>query len=397
MKIRTPHYYKDFKCIAEECTDTCCAGWDVDVDKASYKYYKTVKGAFGKRLKSVMVPSEDGGCTFTLNNGRCPFLNDMNLCDLYTELGEDKLCETCAEFPRFINEYGNVREIGIAPSCKTAGELIFNYKGRLTFDMEDDGKPVTDYNDIDGFLYMQLLRAREIAYDIVQDEDFTLDECCILLLDYACRMQKHMDKERDELIENVVYAFMEKDYRKKALDRAGRKYSARSSGSNSCHACISRYFDEFKGMEVINPDWYRYLDIQKEFAGKCAADGGEKYYRQSYAEFDEYYKDREFEYRQLLMYYVYRYFLDSVYDYNLVLKVKNGIIGYIVLKHLDVAAWRHNNNTLEKEEQIDIAHLYSRQFEHSYTNFEKYSEMFGRKRCYSISSLMMLLGLGRYE
>jgi len=391
MKIRTPHYYKDFKCIAGACTDTCCAGWDVDVDRASYKYYKSVKGAFGKYLKSVMVPAEDGGCTFILNNGRCPFLNDMNLCDLYTELGEDKLCETCAEFPRFINEYGNVREIGIAPSCKTAGELIFNYRGRLTFDMEDDGKPVTDYNDIDGFLYMQLLRAREIAYDIIQDEAFTPDECCILLLDYACRIQKHIDKERDELIENVVYAFMEKDYRRKALDRARRKYSARENGSNSRSACISRYFEEFKGMEVINPDWYRYLDIQKEFAGKCAAGGGEKYYLQSYAEFDEYYKDREFEYRQLLMYYIYRYFLNSVYDYNLVLKVKNGIIGYIVLKQLDVAAWRHNNNVFEKEEQIDIAHLYSRQFEHSYTNFEKYSEMFGRKQCYSISSLMRLL------
>lgn len=417
MKIRTPQYYKDFKCIAGACTDTCCAGWDVDVDKDSYKYYKTVKGAFGKRLKSVMVPSEDGGCTFTLNNGRCPFLNEKNLCDLYTELGEDKLCETCAEFPRFINEYGNVREIGIAPSCKTAGELIFNFKDRLTFDMEDDGKPVASYNDIDGFLYMQLLRAREIAYDIVQDEDFTPDECCILLLDCACRIQKHMDKERDELIENVVYAFMEKDYRMRALDKVRRKFGAaacdggagnkkeaaigesvlgsRQKICNSAlkggYAYISRYFDEFKGMEVINPDWYKYLDIQKEFINKCTADGGEEYYRQSYAEFDEYYKNREFEYRQLLMYYVYRYFLDAVYDYNLVLKVKNGIIGYIVLKHLDVAAWRHNNNELGKEEQIDIAHLYSRQFEHSYTNFEKYSEMFCSKRCYSINSLMKLL------
>lgn len=73
MKIVTPAYYKDFKCIAGACTDTCCAGWDVDVDEVSYKHYKKVKGSFGKRLKSVMVPSEDGGCTFTLNNGRCPF------------------------------------------------------------------------------------------------------------------------------------------------------------------------------------------------------------------------------------------------------------------------------------------------------------------------------------
>lgn len=44
MKIVTPAYYKDFKCIAGACTDTCCAGWDVDVDEASYKHYKKVKG-----------------------------------------------------------------------------------------------------------------------------------------------------------------------------------------------------------------------------------------------------------------------------------------------------------------------------------------------------------------
>lgn len=383
MKIRTPHYYKDFKCIAGACTDTCCAGWDVDVDPVSYKYYKSVKGDFGKRLKSVMVPSEDGGCTFTLNNGRCPFLNDKNLCDLYTALGEDKLCETCDEFPRFINEYGNVREIGIAPSCITAGELIFNYKEKLTFDMEDDGKPVTNYNDIDGYLYMQLLRAREVAYQIIQNDAFTVDECCLLLLEFAVRIQRHMDKERDDLIENVVYAFLEEDYLKDVLAKIKAKHDKKDGG----YAVISKYFEEFDGMEVINPDWLKCLDVQKRFVSECDAVKMEK----SYREFDKYYDDRQFEYRQLMMYYVFRYFLDSVYDYNLVLKVKNGIIGYIILKHLDVAVWHMNGGVLSKEEQIDMAHLYSRQFEHSYTNFEKYSEMFGSKRCYSVSSLRRFL------
>lgn len=383
MKIRTPHYYKDFKCIAGACTDTCCAGWDVDVDPASYKYYKSVKGEFGKRLKSVMVPSEDGGCTFTLNEGRCPFLNDRNLCDLYTALGEDKLCETCDEFPRFINEYGNVREIGIAPSCITAGELIFNYDKKLTFDMEDDGKPVSDYNDIDGFLYMQLLRAREVAYEIVQNDNFTVDECCLLLLEFAVRIQRHMDKERDDLIENVVYAFLEEDYLKDVLVKIKGKFSKEDGG----YSVISKYFDEFPGMEVINPDWFKCLKLQRKFIEEHDAKG----MAEAYKEFDRYYADRQFEYRQLMMYYVFRYFLDAVYDINLVLKVKNGIIGYIILKHLDVAAWYNNSGKLSKDEQIDMAHLYSRQFEHSYTNFEKYSEMFMSKRCYSISSLRRLL------
>ena len=57
MKIVTPDYYKNFKCIAGECTDTCCAGWDVDVDKESYKQYRRVIGSFGNKLRSVMVIS----------------------------------------------------------------------------------------------------------------------------------------------------------------------------------------------------------------------------------------------------------------------------------------------------------------------------------------------------
>ena len=55
MKIRVPDYYDEFKCIADKCTDTCCAGWQVDVDDKSFAYYKTIKGEFGDRLHSVMI------------------------------------------------------------------------------------------------------------------------------------------------------------------------------------------------------------------------------------------------------------------------------------------------------------------------------------------------------
>ena len=388
MRIRTPHYYKDFKCIAGACTDTCCAGWEVDVDEASYQYYKKVSGAFGKRLKSVMVPSEDGGCTFTLNKGRCPFLNDANLCDLYTALGEDKLCRTCAEFPRFINEYGSIREIGIAPSCKTAGELIFNYEDKLTFDVEDDGKPVTAYNDIDANLYMQLVQAREGAYKIVQNTQFTMDERCILLLEYAQRIQRHMDHEQDTRIANVVSSFSAAQYCEKII----LAYRGKNTGTDSGYDVIAKYFEAFPGMEVINPDWLKYCGCETRFMQYCADNGGTAEYRRQYAAFEQYYADREYEYEQLAMYYIYRYFLDAVYDYDVLLKVKNAVIGYIILKHLDVAAWHENGRSLTKTEQIDIAHLYSRQFEHSYTNFAQYSAFFGSKRCYSLKSLRKILG-----
>ena len=35
MKLVTPSFYKDFKCIAGDCPDSCCQGWEVDADEDS--------------------------------------------------------------------------------------------------------------------------------------------------------------------------------------------------------------------------------------------------------------------------------------------------------------------------------------------------------------------------
>ena len=45
-----------------------------------------------------------------------------------------------------INEYGSEREIGLAPSCKTAGELMFSYQKPLTFTVEETDETVSSYN-----------------------------------------------------------------------------------------------------------------------------------------------------------------------------------------------------------------------------------------------------------
>lgn len=384
MKIVTPAYYKDFKCIAGACTDTCCAGWDVDVDEASYKHYKKVKGSFGKRLKSVMVPSEDGGCTFTLNNGRCPFLNDNNLCDLYIELGEDKLCETCAEFPRFINEYGSVREIGIAPSCKTAGELILGYKDELTFDIKDSDEEVSSYNDIDPMTYMQLRQARTIAYNIVSDRDYTIAERAVLLLMFAKDIQHYLDRERDELIIGVCKRYAKEDYREHKLDKARDSSAMRPDA----YMYTKHLFDRFKGMEIINTDWNIYTQEINTFYETCK---DAMTFRNIVNEFNKYYEDNQREYEQILMYYVYRYFLDAVYDYNVLLKMKGAAVGLLALKMMDVADWYLNGKKLEFVRQVDLAHLYSRQYEHSYYNYEEYNKFFMTKRKYSYENLIAQL------
>ena len=53
MKIRVPEYFKDFKCIASKCEDTCCAGWGIVIDDVTYDRYKNVQGKFGERLRRI--------------------------------------------------------------------------------------------------------------------------------------------------------------------------------------------------------------------------------------------------------------------------------------------------------------------------------------------------------
>ena len=93
MLYTIPDYYHEFSCIAGECEDTCCAGWQIVADEAALKKYKKVTGSFRKRLRKSINWKEG---TFKQDkNKRCAFLNDENLCDMYIALGEKSLCRNC--------------------------------------------------------------------------------------------------------------------------------------------------------------------------------------------------------------------------------------------------------------------------------------------------------------
>ena len=112
MKIRVPEYFKEFKCIASECEDTCCAGWGIVIDDETYKKYQKVEGCFGERLKNEIV-NEAGENIFVLKGNNCPFLAENKLCDIYKELGEEGLSYTCKQYPRYMEEFGFKRNRNI--------------------------------------------------------------------------------------------------------------------------------------------------------------------------------------------------------------------------------------------------------------------------------------------
>lgn len=139
QKVMMPSYMKDFQCIASECEETCCAGWYIAVDEVTYKKYKKVKQpAMKKRLDKELVVRKGGTAEciakIKLKNNRCAFLGKDNLCDLYRELGEDYLSETCKVYPRNLNQLGEQVELSLALSCPEAARKILLSKEAIRFE-----------------------------------------------------------------------------------------------------------------------------------------------------------------------------------------------------------------------------------------------------------------------
>ena len=144
--------FAEFACIAHRCPDTCCAGWEVDLDPEILEKYRSLPGPLGDEIRSRIV-TEDGYTFFRMEEGRCPFLNEKNLCRLILEAGEGCLSTTCREHPRFWEEYGHIRETCLAISCPEAARLLFSRPFRLS--MEETEEPA----QVDEFLDEELLDA----------------------------------------------------------------------------------------------------------------------------------------------------------------------------------------------------------------------------------------------
>jgi len=185
MKTIAPDYYPHFRCIADQCRHSCCIGWEIDIDEDTFAYYQTVSGQIGVRLaENIDFDGEIARFRLTGEEERCPFLNERGLCQLILELGEESLCQICADHPRFRNFPGDREEIGLGMCCEAAAALILNREEPLSLiTLEDDGLPEQIPPD-----RAAVLAIRDRAVALLTDRKKPLADRARELLD-LCRAQ----------------------------------------------------------------------------------------------------------------------------------------------------------------------------------------------------------------
>jgi lysine-N-methylase len=123
-----PHYSERFQCIASACEDTCCQGWGVPIDQATFEKYRAtdlLKPHIGTLivLNSQEPTRTDYARMPLTNTGFCGFLDSERMCGIQKKLGAEMLSETCAVYPRSISAQGGQVEQALNLSCPEAARI----------------------------------------------------------------------------------------------------------------------------------------------------------------------------------------------------------------------------------------------------------------------------------
>lgn len=353
MKYHKPSFFDQFKCIGSACTDTCCAGWEIEVDETTAQGYLAEKGAFGDRLRRE-IGSEPGEYFFKLKNNRCPFLNKENLCDIFINLGEDRLCDICREHPRFYNWFGDYTEVGLGLCCEEAERLLFSNSKPLTF-VEEVHTDASDLLDDESEECEQMLEERKAIFSILQNRKKNIGarlKRLLLQLPYADEM----------LLLTVPILEWDDPESIPKLD-----YNAKPS-ANTLKSSALFLIRFFGGMESLDETWPSMMkELEQNIDSLIDVDKA--------AEFIQFMKgeNRLYEYEHIAVYLVYRYYPEILFDGQIEAKILFAAASICLLFLMDLQCFQ-KNTAYTQQDRIELVRRFSKEIEYCPENMERFEK-----------------------
>lgn len=310
-----PSFYDKFVCKADKCTDTCCAGWEIEIDDVSMDKYRTISSSFGKRIFDSIEFQESQPCFKRNKDDRCVFLDEKGLCDIYSELGESFLCDICREHPRFYDEYDSVVETGLGLCCEKVCEMLFENDFELIYDIDEESLE----EDIE-----VLLSCRQRIIGILSDNTLDLKERVISCLDYSEKIQKELFD-----IQSESFYFDKKLF-------------------------FEFIIDSYEKTEPINDNWIQLLKKLKSNLNLIISAS------------DKYNPDSQF-YSKVMSYIIYRHFMQVRFNGEILSVVRMALMAVMFMYMCECCVFTENNK-VSLNDKINIIKLWSQQIEYSEEN-----------------------------
>lgn len=231
IKMKYPEYFKEFKCIGGACEDSCCVGWDIDIDKITFKEYYKVKNPEMKKMFQKNVHNNEHCSSEDVDYGkvklkadkRCPFLDGDNYCKIYSNIGEEYLSNVCTSFPRIINKIDGYHEMSLDFACPEASRLILLKEEGIKFVENDEvlGKHIisteveTQSKEFNESPIKYFEKIRDLSIKIIQNRNFSLNERLYKLGVFINELEDEIEESfetLDKFIEKYdINSIIEKD------------------------------------------------------------------------------------------------------------------------------------------------------------------------------------------
>ncbi|MGY0197759.1 flagellin lysine-N-methylase [Leptothrix sp. BB-4] len=133
-----PRYLQAFQCIGPACPETCCSGWRVTIDKATFKQMKAIGDEPLRRRIAIHLVKDEGQDPAAYahlrmqSNGDCGFLDEDRLCSIQKTLGAGALSDTCNHYPRLFQEVDGEHRVYATLSCPEAARLALTDAQAMT-------------------------------------------------------------------------------------------------------------------------------------------------------------------------------------------------------------------------------------------------------------------------
>lgn len=386
MEYVRPNYFDQFRCIAQDCPDTCCAGWQIVIDGQTQQKYKENKSPFGNRLHNEIDWQE--GC-FRQYAGRCSFLNEDNLCDIYQEMGEDALCRTCKMYPRYVEEFAGVREEFLCMSCPVVADLLLGRKEKTKLLYEAKEEDTEDLEEVfDFFFYTKLEDSRDYMLDLLQNRSLSARHRFGIALGYAHDMQRRIRDEQLFQIDALLVRYQKKN----ALQFYEEKMQEMRNGRSRYKIGKALNY-VFLQMEIRQPSWKRwlervsdnlykkgdedYLEKRKKFIADCKSEG----YREVYELFTE----------QIVVYFILHYYCGAVYDGRAYTKVKFAVMSTFFIEEMMLATYLMGKKLPEKSAWVAIVYQFARELEHADENILAFEKALTNHKVFSLKNMLAAL------
>lgn len=353
MKYHKPSFFDQFKCIGSACTDTCCAGWEIEVDETTAQGYLAEKGAFGDRLRRE-IGSEPGEYFFKLKNNRCPFLNKENLCDIFINLGEDRLCDICREHPRFYNWFGDYTEVGLGLCCEEAERLLFSDSKPLTF-VEEVHTDSSDLLDDESEECEQMLEERKAIFSILQKRKKNIGarlKRLLLQLPYA-----------DEMLLLTVPILEWDD--PESIPKLDYKAKPSTNTLKSSALFLIRFFG---GMESLDETWPSMMkELEQNIDKLVDTDNTNAFLKFMKSE------NCLYEYEHIAVYMIYRYYPEILLDGQAEAKILFAAASICLLFLMDLHSFQ-KNTAYTQQDRIELVRRFSKEIEYCPENMERFEK-----------------------